>query len=73
MTEYVTYANYGNMPIWQQLMKEFPWLNENDARRIADEADRFDKELPETSRLLKHPSFYKAKYAYAEAKKLQPA
>ena len=71
--KYTTYVNYGNMPLWQQLMKFYPWLSETESQRIASDAERIDAELPETSRFIKHPMFYKAKFAHNEAKKLKPA
>jgi hypothetical protein len=68
--KYTTYVNYGNMPLWQQIMEMRPWVNEENAKRIAEEAYA----IPVSSTLHNRAaerSWQIAKHIFAEAKKLK--
>lgn len=69
--EYTTYVNYGGMPLWKQIIEMRPWVDEANAKRIAEEALAIPVSATERNRG-RERSWVIAKHVYDEAKKLKP-
>jgi hypothetical protein len=70
VTTYTTYVNYGNMPLWEQITKLFPWVDEANAKRIAEEALAIPVSCTERNRG-RERAWVIAKHSWSEAKKLR--
>ncbi len=70
MTPYTAYVNYGNMPLWKQIMEMRPWVDEANAKRIAEEALERTMSVPLKNRRMERVGHI-AKYIWAETKKLR--
>jgi len=69
------YGNYGSMPLNEQIMKIWPWVGAEDARRLADECAALPEPSP-IARLNKpgrrsEKAYRYAKHIDAEARKLK--
>ncbi len=70
MTTYTAYVNYGNMPLWKQIMEMRPWVDEANAKRIAEEALEMPMSVPLKNHRMER-AWRIAKYIWAETKKLR--
>lgn len=68
--EWTTYVNHGNLPLWEQLTKMYPWLTEENAKRIAVEALSCDKAKHCDSMFER--AYQTIKYARAAAMRYKP-